>query len=136
VAAIPVGKTVTVKIWRNGKVMTKDVKVGEMEEKVAVTAKTQTGKRLGIAIQNITPDIAQALSLKDSNGALVAQVEPGSPAENAGLQRGDIIREVNRKPIKDTNDFMQKIEEAKSTGTILLLIQRDKNSLYLTVVPK
>ncbi|HNS77892.1 MAG TPA: DegQ family serine endoprotease [Syntrophorhabdus sp.] len=136
VAAIPVGKTVTVKIWRNGKMMTKDVKVGEMEEKVAVTAKTQTGKRLGIAIQNITPDIAQALSLKDSNGALVAQVEPGSPAENAGLQRGDIIREVNRKPIKDTNDFMQKIEEAKSTGTILLLIQRDKNSLYLTVVPK
>lgn len=71
-----------------------------MEEKGCCHCKElKQGKRLGIAIQNITPDIAQTLSLKDSNGILVAQVEPGSPAENAGLQRGDIIREVNRKPI-------------------------------------
>jgi serine protease Do len=136
VAAIPVGKTVTVKISRNSKVTTKDVKVGEMEEKTVETAKAPTGKKLGIAIQNITPDIAQALSLKDTNGALIAQVEPGSSADNAGLQRGDVIREVNRKPIKDTKDFMQRIEETKSEGTLLLLVKRDENSLYIPVTPK
>lgn len=136
VAAIPVGKTVPVRISRNGKVITRDVKVGEMEEKTVETAKAPSGKKLGIAIQNITPDIARALSLKDTNGALVAQVEPGSPADNAGLRRGDVIREVNRKPIKDGTDFMQRIEEAKGGGTILLLIKRDENSLYIPVIPK
>lgn len=135
-AATPVGKTVTVKISRNGKVMTKDVKVGEMEEKTVETAKAPTGKKLGIAIQNITPEIARALSLKDTNGALIAQVEPGSPADNAGLQRGDVIREVNRKPIKDTKDFMQRIEETKSEETLLLLVKRNENSLYIPVTPK
>jgi len=136
VAATPVGKTVTIKISRNGKAMTKDVKVGEMEEKTVEAAKAPTGKKLGIAIQDITPDIARALSLKDTNGALVAQVEPGTPADNAGLQRGDVIREINKKPIKDAKDFMQKIEETKSGGTLLLLVKRDENSLYIPVTPK
>jgi len=124
------------KISRNGKIMTKDVKMGEMEEKTVETAKASTGKKLGIAIQNITPDIARALSLKDTNGALVAQVEPGSPADNAGLQRGDVIREVNRKLIKDAKDFMERIEENKSGGTLLLLVKRNENSLYIPVTPK
>lgn len=136
VAATPVGKTVTIKILRNGKSMTKDVKVGEMEEKTVEATKAPTGKKLGIAIQDITPDIARALSLKDTNGALIAQVEPGSPADNAGLQRGDVIREINRKPIKDTRDFMQKIEETKGGGTLLLLVKRDEKSLYIPVTPK
>src|SRR5690606_2855710 len=120
VASTPVGKTVTIRISRNGKAMTKDVKVGEMEEKTVEAAKAPTGKKLGIAIQDITPDIARTLSLKDTNGALVAQVEPGSQADNAGLQRSDVIREVNKKPIKDAKDFMQRIEETKSGGTLLL----------------
>jgi serine protease Do len=136
VAAIPVGKTVPVKISRNGKIITKDIKVGEMEDKTVETAKTPTGKKLGISIQNITPDIARSLSLKDTNGALIAQVEPGSPAANAGLQRGDVVREINRKSVKDAKEFMQKIEEAKSGGAILLLVQRGENSLFITVTPK
>lgn len=136
VAAIPVNKTVIIKISRNGKIMTKDVKVGEMEEKTVETAKAPAGKKLGIAIQSITPDIARALSLKDTNGVVITQVEPGSPAANAGLQRGDVIREVNRKPIKNAKDFTQKIEESKSGGAILLLVQRGENSLYITVTQK
>ena len=91
---------------------------------------------VGIAIQNITPEIAQALSLKDTKGVVVSQVEPGSPAGNAGLQRGDVVREVNRRPIKDAKDFMQRIEENRAGGTILLLIQRGENTLYITVTQK
>jgi serine protease Do len=137
VAAIPVGKSVPVTLSRHGKIITKDVKVGEMDEKpVTETAKSPTGKKLGIAIQNITPEIAQALSLKDTKGVVVSQVEPGSPAGNAGLQRGDVIREVNRRLIKDAKDFMQRIEESKVGGTILLLIQRGENTLYITVTQK
>ena len=101
VAAIPVGKTVPVIISRNGKVITKDVKIGEMEEKVTETAKAPAGRKLGIAVQNITPEIARALSLKDTSGAVVTQVEPGSAAANAGIQQGDVIRQVNKKHVKD-----------------------------------
>lgn len=137
VAAIPVGKSVPVTLSRNGKVITKDVKVGEMDEKpVTEASKAPTGKKLGIAIQNITPEIARALSLKDTNGAVVSQVEQGSPAANAGIQQGDVIREVNRKPVKDAKGFMERIEEAMAGGSILLLVQRGENSLFITVTPK
>jgi serine protease Do len=136
VAAIPVGKTVPVTISRNGKVITKDVKVGEMEDKITETAKTPTGKKVGIAVQNITPEIARALSLKDTSGAVVTQVEQGSAAANAGIQQGDVIRQVNRKHVKDAKSVIQTIEEAKSGDSILLLIQRGENSLYVTVTPK
>ena len=135
VAAIPVGKSVAVKLSRNGNITTKDLKVGEMEEKITETAKAPSGKKLGIAVQNITPQIAEALSLKDTRGAVVAQVEPGSVAANAGIQQGDVIREVNRKPVNDARNFIRRIEEAKG-GSLLLLIQRGESSLYLTLTPK
>ena len=61
VAATPVGKSVSLKLSRNGKAISKDLKVAEMDEKTTEVAKAPTGKKLGIGVQNITPDIAQAL---------------------------------------------------------------------------
>jgi serine protease Do len=136
VAANPVGKTVQVKLSRNGKTISKDVKIGEMEEIVTETAKAPAGKKMGIAVQNITPEIARALSLKDTSGAVVTQVEPGSVAANAGIQQGDVIRQVNKKHVKDAKSLIQTIEEAKSGDSILLLIQRGENSIFITVTPK
>jgi serine protease Do len=136
VAANPVGKTVQVKLSRNGKTISKDVKIGEMEEIVTETAKAPAGKKLGIAVQNITPEIARALSLKDTSGAVVTQVEPGNAAANAGIQQGDVIRQVNRKHVKDAKSLIQTIEETKSGDSILLLIQRGENSIFITVTPK
>ncbi|MCL4476798.1 MAG: DegQ family serine endoprotease [Nitrospirae bacterium] len=135
VAAMPVGKTVTLKLSRNGNATTKEVKLGEMEEK-AELAKAPSRKMLGITIQNVTPEIARALGLKDETGVVVSRVEPGSPAENAGLQRGDVIQEVNRKPVKDTQGFLRKIEEAKDGGSILLLVHRGESNLFVAVTPK
>jgi serine protease Do len=135
VAAIPVGKTVTVKLSRNGSIITKDLKVGEMDEKSTEVTKASSGKRLGVAVQNITPEIARSLSLKDTQGVVVTQVEPGSAAASADIRQGDVIREVNRKPVKDANDLARSIEDAKG-GTLLLLVRRGENSFYITVTPK
>ncbi|MCG6534231.1 MAG: DegQ family serine endoprotease [Syntrophales bacterium LBB04] len=136
VAATPIGKSVSAKLSRSGKQISKDVKVTEMEEKTTEVAKAPTGKKLGIGVQNITPDVAQALGLKDAAGVVVTQVEPGSPAENAGIQKGDVIREVDRNPVKDVHDLMDQIAKAKDKGTILLLVQRGQNKTFAAVTPR
>jgi serine protease Do len=135
VASTPVGKTVTLKVSRNGKITDRQVKLGEMEEKVEVT-KAPSHKSLGITVQNLTPEIAKGLGLKKEMGVVVTWVEPGSPAASTGIQTGDVIREVNRKPVKDAEDFVQKIEKAKGQGNVLFLIQRGQNNLFAAVTPR
>jgi len=136
VASTPVGKAVTIKLSRNGKVLDRQVKVGEMEEKAEVAKTPSTKKSLGVTVQNLTPEIAKGLGLKKDTGVVVTGVEPGSPAADAGIQAGDVIREVNRKPVKDVQDFVQKIEKAKDQNNVLLFLQRGQNNLFAAVTPK
>lgn len=136
VAVVPVGKNVTIKLLKNGKTINKDVKIAQMEETTTEAAKAPARKQIGITVQNITPEIGRALGLKNANGAVITQVEPGSPAADAGFQRGDVIKEVNRKTIKNVDEFFQNIEQAKKgngSNSVLLLIQRNENSLYIAV---
>jgi serine protease Do len=67
---------------------------------------------------------------------VVTRVEPGSPAANAGIQTGDVIREVNRKPVKDADDFVQKVEKAKDQDNMLLFLQRGQSNLFAAVTPR
>jgi serine protease Do len=136
VASTPVGKSVTVKIWKDGKVTDRQVKIGEMEEKPEVAKAPSSHKSLGISVQNLTPEIAKGLGLKTEAGVVVTRVEPGSPAANAGIQTGDVIREVNRKPVKDVDDFVQKVEKAKDQDNMLFFLQRGQNNLFAAVTPK
>jgi len=137
VASTSVGKSVTVKLSREGKVTDRQVKLGEMEEKGVEMSKVPSShKALGIAVQNLTPEIAKELGVKKSAGVVVTRVEPESPAAEAGIQPGDVIQEVNRKPVKNVEDFVQKVEKAKDKDSILLFIQRGQNSLFAAVTPK
>jgi len=135
VASTPVGKSASIKLWRNGKALDRQVKVGEMQEKVEI-AKAPSQKSLGITVQNLTPEIARGLGLKKETGVVVTRVEPGSPAADAGIQTGDLIREVNRTSVKDAEDFIQKIEKAKVQDNILLSLQRGQNNLFAAITPK
>jgi serine protease Do len=136
VASTPIGKFVDVKVWRNGKALDQQVKISEMEENVEVHNSVDHNKTLGIAVQNLTPEMARRLRLASETGVVVTRVEPGSPAADAGIQTGDIIREVNRKLVKDANDLVQKIEQAKDQNSILLLVQRGQNNMFAAVTPK
>jgi serine protease Do len=135
VASTSVGKTVNIKLLREGKEIERTVKVGEMEEKTE-TAQLPSRKSLGITVQTLTPEIASDLGLKQETGVVVTSVEPGSSAADAGIRTGDVIQEVNRKPVKGVEDFSQKIEQAKSQDNVLLLVQRGQNSLFAAVTPK
>ena len=135
VASTPVGKMVNVKLMRDGTAIERTVKVGEMEKKEE-TAQMPSHNTLGITVQELTPEIARDLGLKRETGVVVTRVEPGSSADDSGIQTGDVIQEVNRKPVKDVEDFIQKIDQAKSQDNVLLLIQRGQNSLFAAVTPK
>jgi serine protease Do len=135
VAATPVGKLVTVKLMRDGKAMERDIKVGQMENQPKL-AESTSHKSLGITVQQLTPDIARSLGLRQESGIVVTSVEPGSSADDAGIQAGDVIKEVNRKPVKDMDAFMQAINQAKDQDSVLLLIQRGQNDLFAAVTPK
>jgi serine protease Do len=135
VAATTVGKTVTVKLMRDGKAIERTVRVGEME-RTTETAHMPSHKSLGITVQELTPAIARDLGLRHEAGVVVTRVEPGSSAADAGIQTGDVIQEVNRKSVKDVDDFSQKIEQAKNQDSVLFLIQRGQNNLFAAVTPK
>jgi serine protease Do len=136
VASTPVGKMVSVKLSREGKAMDRMLKVGEMDEKVARAEIPSSHKSLGIAVQDLTPEIARGLGLKQATGVVVTRVEPGSPAAEAGLQTGDVIREVNRKPVKNADAFVEMLKKSQGRGTVLLSIQRGENHLFAAVTPK
>ncbi len=135
VASTSVGKTVNIKLLRDGKEIQRTVKVGELEEKTEA-AHLPSRKSLGITVESLTPEIARDLGVEQGLGVAVSSVEPGSPAADAGIRTGDVIQEVDRKPVKSVEDFRQKIEQAKSQDNILLLIQRGQNSLFAAVTPK
>ena len=134
VASLPVGNTVSVKVLRAGNVVDREVKIAEMEQKEEV-ANVSTRKPLGMSVQNITPEIAKGLGLKAETGVVVARVAPGSPAAKADIRSGDVIQQVNKKPVKNVEDFKQKIENTKDQETILLLIQRGESTLFAALTP-
>jgi Do/DeqQ family serine protease len=81
--------------------------------------------RLGVNIQEITPELAQSMNLKDSRGVLVSGVEPGMPAEKAGIREGDVITAVNGARVDDSNSLRNRIA-AMSPGTdVALTVLRD-----------
>jgi serine protease Do len=134
-AATPVGDTVALKVLRNGKTITCKVNAGEMQEKEVASLDTPR-ESLGLTVQNITPDIAQELGLEKAGGVVVANVEPGSPAAEAGIQPGDVIQGVNQKPVRNVDDFVAKIENAGKQENVLLLIKRGNNNLYAALEQK
>jgi serine protease Do len=80
---------------------------------------------LGVEIQPVTRDVADALGLTDAAGALVARVQAASPAAKAGIASGDVIVEVNGAAIKDAREVARSIGEVKPGNTVKLTIRRN-----------
>lgn len=88
---------------------------------------------LGVTIQDVNPDIAKAFGLKQGGGALVGDVSPGGSAAKAGLQRGDIILELNGKQVKGPNDLSLGIAEMAPGAVAHLQIFRSGHTQELNV---
>jgi len=136
VAATPPGKKVTVVVIRDGKEVKIPLTIAEMEgEKAAAVknGKSDLTKGLGLAVQDITPEIAQQFEIENRKGVIVSQVEGGSPADDAGFQEGDIIRSVNRQPVKNAQEFGAVLKKLKGETTVLFLVERGDARIFLAV---
>jgi serine protease Do len=87
---------------------------------------------LGVGIQSVTTDIAEQFKLSNARGALVTDVTPGSPAEKAGIIRGDVIRKVNGYEVKDTVALVNRIADADIGSNLTIDLVRDGESKTVT----
>jgi serine protease Do len=130
------GTSAKVKVWRDQGEKTLEVKIGEAPEdqrEARGGGPSQKGgaSALGLEVRPITPDVARQLNLRVTEGVIVARVEDGSPAEEAGIQRGDVIREINRQKVRAMADFEKITKDTKEGDRLTVLLQRGVMSLYV-----
>ncbi len=88
---------------------------------------------LGVGIQDINEDLAQAFKLDKTTGSLITGVMKNTPADRAGLKRGDVVVELNKEPITNSNQLRNEIANAGANSEIELKIIRDSNEMYFTL---
>ena len=132
----PVNTKATLKIIRDGREQEVTVTIGEQAETVKVAgADFSTENALaGVEVQSLDLQAARELGLHGKvQGIVVVNVEPDSLADRAGLAQGDVIKEINRQPIKSVRDYEKIVSNLKKDESVLLLINRSGASLFITV---
>jgi serine protease Do len=135
-AATAPNTQVKIDILRNGKAETVTLTMGTMpaEEQEIVSPKEEAN--WGMGVQELSPQLAEQLGLEPgTTGVVISDIESGSPASEAGLLPGDLIREMNRKEIKSLDDYRQALKQAKKGDNLLLLIKRGSGALYVILTP-
>jgi serine protease Do len=135
VSELTPGTKIALGVIRDGKPLTLNLTVGEYHGKSEVASGDshdgpQSGK-LGLAVSDLTPQLRQQANVPDQvNGVVIQNVRPGSPAEDAGLQPGDVIMEVNRKPAQSASQFSDQVHQDKDGKDLLLLVWSKGNASY------
>jgi S1-C subfamily serine protease len=139
-----IGQVVELSVWRNGKMLKIQVATGELPSDLTkAPAEGASGKndgkpaeRYGLHLQDITRELAEKLNLKASGGVLVTEVTPGSPAAGADVQRGDVITEIDEKPVADAASASKLLRDHDPKRGALLFIERKGLKTYTVLKPE
>jgi serine protease Do len=133
------GTTLHLKALRDGNSVDVPVTLEAMEkdDNDNQSADASHGKpRWGLGLEDLTPDIRQQLQASnDVHGAVIQQVTPGSPADNAGLQRGEVITEVNRQPVHSAADVQKALSSVPKDSDVLVLVWSNAGSTFRVLHP-
>ncbi|MCX7915562.1 MAG: PDZ domain-containing protein, partial [Verrucomicrobiae bacterium] len=136
-----VGDRVNLRVLRDGQPLTITLQTGELPDRPQLASQraprepaTQT--TWGIEVQSITRELAERLQLPIGSGVYVSAVTPGSPAAEQGLQQGDVITEVNRRPVRTAAEFHAALAGADRQKGALLYVQREGASTFLVLKPQ
>ena len=136
VAATAPNTKTTLKVFRDGKTLTLNVDIGTLPNTTATASAAAPSSandlaKLGLTIQELTPDLANQLGVQGQKGVVITNVDEGSPAALAGLQPGDIIAQVNREPVTTVDEVQSAL--AKNKKNALFLINRKGQSLFVVL---
>jgi serine protease Do len=133
------GTAIKMDVYRNGQKQQMTATLAEFPEKAQAAENSPQGESPaleGVQAENLNSDIIQQLNLPSgTHGVVITRVDPDSNAAETGLQRGDVIQEVNRKPINSVEQFRAAVRAA-TNQPLLLLINRGGSSSYVVISPK
>ena len=127
VASLPVGEELEVSVLRGGKKKNLKAEIAKRQDDASILARNdaESNKGLGLQVVEPSPETARRFGHDDSErGVLVMAVKPGSRAEEAGIQPGDLIKEVNKKPVESVSDLREQVQKADTGERFKLLVKR------------
>lgn len=145
IASTSPGSTVNIRILRNGSEQEVNATLGELRPESGIaqsrddnspsSRETNSGA-LGLAVQPLTPSLAQQLGIDaQTQGLVVLQVDPSGPAADAGIQRGDVIEQANQQALRSVDDLRTATQRA-GDKPVLLLVNHRGTTVFLTIRPR
>jgi len=125
------GDRVRIGLIRNGKKKTVVAKVEKMPEEVEEARKeSQMPPRVGLALGDLTRNSSRELGIMVKHGVVVMQVQPGSAAAQSGIQKGDVIYQINRRSIRNLQDFKKLTNKAKGGDVLQIMLDRHGDQVF------
>jgi serine protease Do len=124
-----VGETVALDVVRGGKPLTVKLTTAEMSDQLQTASRKGSGKSatesaFGLTVQTLSADLAKQFDVEATGGVVVTDVADGSVADQKGLQRGDVITEVDRAPVRDAEQFKAAMTKADAKKGVLVFVKR------------
>ena len=145
IAGTPPGRTIILRIWRDGSEQELRPTLGEFRPEQRAARPTEEGSpepggsdngRLGLAVQPLTPALARQLGISvETQGLVVVEIDPFGPAADAGIQRGDVIEQVNQQPVRSVADLRAAVERS-GKEPLLLLVNHRGITIFVTIRPR
>jgi serine protease Do len=132
VAATPEGKKVQLTVVRDGKEKSFSIVVEKLKDSADESSGAGTDK-LGLKVRQITKELATSLGLKEFSGVVITEVTNDSPAQFAGVQKGDIVKEINGKPIATIEDYEKALAAKGKDGMIRILLRHGSSSRFIVI---
>jgi serine protease Do len=139
IAGLSPGDKAALVLWRNGEKVTRTITLGERNEKsMAAMAPNhmdqgEASTVLGMALKPLSDQEAQALGLEKTQGLLVVDVDPNTPAGEEGIRQGDVVLQANQQDVNSVADLNSVIKSAEKRGAVMLLVKRQGRSSFVAL---